>query len=117
MLLFCCGSNGQRRCPAADDIQDSKNGAQHSCCRHDEQASGDTRVLHSTCCTRSLAQPDILSATSVRVLVAKEVTLEPFIPKPLLTVCLPAASRGISWRDHFLPPPSDLVIALLHVLV
>lgn len=119
----CCSSSGPGKCCSARDVLPKATDEQSSCCKSHRPSRpnpASTHVEKSSCCTKTLAPGELLSAPELKRLLDQNVMEEFSVPLSMTASVSPLAmssGRPFCWRRHVLPPPTDLVISLQHFLI
>ena len=117
----CCGSS-EGGC--SKSAISSGKGKKSVCCGphgreqvRSERTSGWS--IENKCCSRSLAPSEFFSVSGCKSSGVKEVSAR--LPLAHRAVLVPFASATercpISWQNHRIPPPTDLVITLQHLTI
>lgn len=109
----CVGTTGACCCnsPAGSE------GEEAFCCSQDGNEQVEERSTNSaaqfthTCCTKTLAQLPTIGVGNSKVIASEDLTLATFISLagPLSLTGTDASHCSLSWQDHCIPPPTDLV--------
>ncbi len=121
----CCSSNKGGTCCCASHKQASSGETRvTSCCNHHQDRktsrSPDYRqVVSHSGCTKTLAQPQVVTISHGKAAFAKAVTFEAFLsPQPAPLLSLPTTGYGYpGWEEHLLPPPTDLLTMLCRLII
>jgi hypothetical protein len=120
----CCSSTeGGTRCCGAHKQASSGQAQVTSCCNHqDRKTSSSTdhcQVVSHSGCTKTLAQPQVVTISNGTTAVAKAVTFPAFLsPQPAPLLSLPTMAHGYrGWEEHLLPPPTDLLTLLRRLII
>jgi hypothetical protein len=93
-----------------------------SCCHHHKRQHAnlpaDAAQLQSVCCHQKLTAADFLALAPTPAAAAPVadwlvLPLAPLSPGAVL----PGSPCLLSWRTHSLPPPTDLVVTLQHLVI
>jgi hypothetical protein len=104
---LCCGQQGE---------------AAGSCCGHHDQPAPnipakDEPALTGSCCTRTLAQPEVFTFLSPKRFVVKDVTLQALhVVQHVPLWDAPTEPRAFR-QEHQRPPPTDLLTTLQRLLI
>ena len=121
----CCSSAKGGTCCCGAHTQASSGKAQViSCCNHhpDQKTAssptGHHAVGHSGC-TKTLAQPQVVSISNGKTAFTKAVTFTAFLPpQPAPLLSLPTMAHGYpGWEEHLRPPPTDLLTLLRRLII
>jgi hypothetical protein len=126
----CCSTHGPACCcegaPRTIQAATADQATESACCRrpHDEQTAtsvllGDQASVRQTCCTKTLVRPESLSASYSKPTYVKDVTSDSFLSAGAQPVPrLPEQDHyQVLWRNHQIPPPTNLVILLQHLVL
>jgi hypothetical protein len=119
----CC--DGQC-CGACENGQAGSGGAAvPSCCRRGHKPATQDNdpiagsALHSNCCSQTLVQPEVTSISRQQSRAALDTTFDQFLVLGSLPAhaLMTSGSCPVRWHDFQRPPPTDLVVTLLHLVI
>ncbi len=120
----CSSSSGQKCCGGASQETPPAAQSQARCCRQRQpRARGDrpTPGLDATGCRKKTVTGESIIAVAPTQSSAKQTPADSFsVPVAQLAIIASAPMTGnspLSWHEYELPPPTDLVIVLLHFLI
>ena len=116
----CCSSADGSCCRAQSQIAADQVQAQ-SCCRHQSRQSsnspGKQQAIKAGSCAKAPASSGARISQSKTIL-GKELTAQAFsAPQYVIVLGLQTMTGHSSWQSHQLPPPTDLVTTLQHLLI
>ena len=115
----CCART-QRACSCCGSTRDVPSCcAGGNPCQPTHVATGAGSQVSRACCTRSLAPSPIAPAPSVKTRIAPEHSPGQMIVFGDAASRLPviANPHSADWQEHERPPPTDLVVLLLHLVI
>lgn len=116
----CCSTNGG--CPGQTDSPNDQDTEVPPCCSSKDSASpgkdrNDDTSLDHDCCQRELAQPQAMSAPDSDVKPDQNAIAA--APSYAVHASIETAHTFVprTWQFHRMPPPTNLVITLLHLVI
>ena len=122
----CCSSGQSCSCCSESASAASPKPKQRSCCSRESRGhkpaaapATTVQIQQPHCCVKIATLPKSFTSSPAKMVVQPDTTPSLSLPVAALAASpVPVTKRGrASWQVHLLAPPTDLVIALQHLLI